>query len=77
MNLSIFICSAVESKGTVYFEDDFKDAKQITEETLQAFDSLCASVSSEKRQSLLEANRPKMAQLHEEFKNLEHELIHD
>lgn len=69
--------SAVESKGTVYFEDDFEDAKKVTKETLQAFDTLCASVSAVERQSLMEMNRPKMAQLKEEFKNLEDELIHD
>lgn len=69
--------SALESKGTVYFEDDFVDAKLATEETLKAFDQLCASVTPEQRTSLLEANRPKMAQLKQEFKMLEDELIHD
>lgn len=69
--------SAMDSKGTVYFTDDFNDAKEITQQTLDAFDKLCASVSVEQRQSLLDANRPKMAQLKEEFKNLEEELIHD
>lgn len=69
--------SATESKGTVYFEDDFNDAKQATLDTIRAFDDLCASVSSQKRQSLLEANAPKMAQLKQEFKMLEDELIHD
>ena len=69
--------SALESKGTVYFEDDFEDAKNVTQETLQAFKQLCTSVDGKERQSLLEANSPKIAQLEQEFKNVEHELIHN
>lgn len=49
----------------------------MTQETLQAFESLCASASEQERQSILEANRPKMAQLEQEFKSLEEELVHD
>lgn len=69
--------SALESKGTVYFEDDFEDAKRVTEETLRAFELLCSSSDDDSRQSLLDANRPKMKQLEQEFKNLQNELIHD
>lgn len=69
--------SALESKGTVYFADDFADAKEATEATLGAFEKLLDSSNPQQRQSLLEANRPKMAQLAEEFRQLEHELIHD
>lgn len=77
VNVDNIKISAMDSKGTVYFADDFNDAKEITQQTLDAFDKLCASVSAEQRQSLLDANRPKMAQLKEEFNNLEEELIHD
>lgn len=69
--------SALESKGTVYFEDDFEDAKRVTEETLDAFERLCSASDEGTKQSLLEANRPKMKQLEQEFKNLQDELIHD
>ena len=61
----------------MYFVDDFADAKEATQATLSAFDALLEESSAEQRQSLLEANRPKMAQLAEEFRQLEHELIHD
>lgn len=61
----------------MYFEEDFRDAKTATEETLQAFEALCSVASEKERQSLIEANQPKMAQLREEFKMLENELIHD
>lgn len=71
------VFSALESKGTVYFEDDFKDAKRVTEETLQAFERLCSASDENVRRSLLEANQPKMKQLEQEFKNLQDELIHD
>lgn len=69
--------SALESKGTVYFADDFEDAKRMTEETLRAFDTLCEASDEKHRQSLLDANRPKMKQLEQQFKNLQDELIHD
>lgn len=61
----------------MYFEDDFQDAKTATKETLAAFEALLDSSSADERQSLIEANRPKMAQLAEEFRQLEQELIHD
>jgi len=61
----------------VYFEDDFTDAKEATDLTLKAFDELCANASPQERAALLAANRPKMAQLKEEFRMLEDELIHD
>lgn len=68
---------ALESKGTVYFADDFADAKEATKATLVAYNTLLESSTPDVRTSLVEANRPKMAQLEEEFKQLEHELIHD
>lgn len=77
VNACVLHHSAVESKGTVYFEDDFMDAKQATASTLQAFEDLCAAASPQERASLIAANRPKMAQLKEEFRMLEDQLIHD
>lgn len=49
----------------------------MTNETLDAFDALCQKATPDEKQSLLEANRPKMAQLREEFNMLQDELIHD
>lgn len=68
---------AADSKGTVYFADDFADAKQATQDTLSAFESLLESSTPKDRVALIEANRPKMAQLEQEFRQLEDELIHD
>lgn len=61
----------------MYFADDFADAKEATQATLGAFEALLEASTPAQRQSILEANRPKMAQLAEEFRQLEHELIHD
>lgn len=69
--------SANEAKDTVYFEDDFTEAKRVTMATLDAFDDLCRAASSTERTALIEQNRPKMAQLQEEFRMLEQALIHD
>lgn len=63
--------------GTVYFEDEFVEARQATNNTLTAFDELCESVSSKERSSLIAANRPKMSQLAEELRVLTDMLIHD
>ncbi|PXF41229.1 hypothetical protein BWQ96_09043 [Gracilariopsis chorda] len=68
---------AQQSLGTVYFEDDFNDAKRATQHTLSAFDALIERSTPEQRQSLLAANRPKMAQLQQQFHTLEQTLIHD
>ena len=63
--------------GTIYFEDEFVEARQAANNTLNAFDKLCESVNAKERSSLIAANRPKMSQLAEELRVLNDMLIHD
>ncbi len=69
--------SANDAMGTVYFEDEYNDAKSMTNETLAAFNALVVSLPPPERSRLLAANKPKMAQLEEELRVLTDMLIHD
>jgi hypothetical protein len=69
---------AEDSKGTVYFSEDFEDARAGVDEALQAYRHLLDSTSCQRdRDSIRNANDPKMRQLREEFVNLEEQLIND
>lgn len=69
--------SATDALGTVYFEDDFNDARDATKDTLAKFATLVESLSATERARVLAANRPKMAQLEEELRVLTDTLIYD
>lgn len=58
---------ARESLGTVYFEEDFEDAKQAVATCLDAFHGLLEQVDAEKRQSIEESTGMRMRQLREEY----------
>lgn len=69
--------SANDALGTVYFEDEYNDAKSMTNDTLAAFNSLVDSLPPTERARILAANKPKMEQLSEELRLLTDMLIHD
>jgi hypothetical protein len=57
----------VESKGSVYFDDDAVAAKEATEEAIAEYDSLLASLDEEKRGEVQRGNGLKVAQLKAEL----------
>lgn len=69
--------SATDSLGTTYFSEDFEDAKKITMETTNEFNTLLDSLSPAERSKLLQANGPKMKQLEEELKILTDQVLKD
>lgn len=68
---------AEDSKGTVYFSEDFEDAKKGVFDTLKAYDALLERSTGNEKESIKNANDPKMRQLEEEYRTLEDQLIHD
>jgi hypothetical protein len=74
----LLLADAYESKDTVYFSEDFEDAKVGVQETLDAYKAVVASAPTpEARDSIRNANDPKFRQLTEEFSTLEDELINE
>jgi hypothetical protein len=74
----LLLQDANESKGSVYFSEDFEDAKIAVQDTLDAYKAIVeASPTPEARESIRNANDPKFRQLAEEFSSLEDDLIHD
>lgn len=66
--------SANDAMGTVYFEEEYNDAKSLTNETLAAYRRL---VSQDAGGKIAAANEPKMKQLEEELRILTDTLIND
>jgi hypothetical protein len=74
----LLLQDALDSKGTVYFSEDFADARAGVDETLSAYENLLKCATSEQeREAIKNANDPKMRQLREEFVTIEEDLIND
>lgn len=71
------VCSANDSMGTVYFEEEYNDAKSLTNDTLAAYRRLVARSEADESRRIVAANEPKMKQLEEELRVLTDSLIHD
>lgn len=74
----LLLQDAEDSKGTVYFSDDFEDAKKGVSDTLDAYHRLLEHTElPDARDAIKSANDPKFRQLAEEFAVLEEQLIND
>lgn len=76
-NAVVLLQSATDAMGTVYFEDDYTDARDATRDTLAHFEDLLNSLSPDDRSRMLAAHKPRMAQLEQELRTLTDMLIHD
>lgn len=74
----LLLQDADDSKGTIYFSEDFQDAKIGVKDTLNAYKQLLDQTKpSSERDAIRSANDPKFRQLAEEFAVLEEQLIND
>ena len=63
--------------GTVYFEEEYNDAKEMTNNTLAAYRRVVETSDSNTSDKIRAMNEPKMKQLEEELGILTDTLIHD
>ncbi|XRB05492.1 hypothetical protein NFJ02_24g54430 [Pycnococcus provasolii] len=69
---------ARDSMETVYFNEEFHDAKQAVQETLQAWEEHLSSIQDQdKKDALMRSNGMKMEQLRAELATLEDMLLED
>ena len=68
---------ARDSMETVYFNEEFKDAKALVHEALGAWEALLQGLPSDRKDSLVRSNGLKMEQLRAELTDLEEALLED
>ena len=68
---------AEESKGTVYFEEDLKEARQIIEDLLERYEQARESLPAGEADQLVQLVGLKMEELRSRLNVLLEELIHD
>lgn len=66
-----------ESKGTVYFSDDMKEAQQAVEETLTEYKLLLEKLSDKQRQDVVSSLGLRMEELKAQQAAMEEEVKHD
>jgi DNA-directed RNA polymerase alpha subunit len=63
---------AVESKGTVYYDEDAKSAQEAVDDALKAFDELLSKISESKRAEVKRGTGLKLEQLKQELETTLH-----
>ena len=66
-----------ESKGTVYFSDDMKEAQEAVEETLTEYRQFLEKLSDKQRQDVIASLGLRMEELKAQRAAMEEEIKHD
>ena len=66
-----------ESKGTVYFSEDMKEAQQAVEDTLTEYKNILEKLSDKQRQDVISTLGLRMEELKAQKMAMEEEIKHD